>query len=316
MRRRKRRMCWICSASVPGAQFKSFQTTIPSASDKLFLEFTIPDGPTINAGDFYIGYQAPSPSQGVVFAVDLSGSGENRSFFSNNGGAGFSPLPQVFQGKPANAMIHAIVTTGGPAPTPTPTPIPTPTPTPGPAAIALTSGVQQDANMARSLPDGAVFETQYTIQVPSGAKQLKVDLNANTDLDLYARFGDRITFRNSIPVADFKSVSDNYRESITITPAGSPPLQAGVYYFMVVNYGPGPSTFSITATVDGGSAPTPVKVVSVSAANFSEALASEAIVAAFGAGLATTVMTGGTPGCPVCLTTELGGTKVMVKDSV
>jgi hypothetical protein len=140
-------------------------------------------------------------------------------------------------------MIRAIIST--PDPAPTPTPVPTPTPTPGPDTVELTSGAPQNSYMARSSPTGAVFETQYTIQVPSGATQLKVDLNANTDLDIYARFGSRVEVRNGLPVDDFKSVSDDYHESITITPESSPALRAGVYYLMVVNYGPGSSTFTI-----------------------------------------------------------------------
>jgi hypothetical protein len=106
--------------------------------------------------------------------------------------------------------------------------------------------------MPRSEPNGAAFETQYTIEVPSGATQLKVDLNANTDLDLYARFGSLVVIQNGLPKADFYSASDDYHESIAITPESSPALKAGVYYFMVVNYGPGPSTFTITATVTEG----------------------------------------------------------------
>jgi hypothetical protein len=234
----------------PGAQFTRIETIVPSANTDLFLEFTIPNGPTINSGDFYLGCQAPSPHQGVGFAADLSGSAENRSFYSTNNGASFAPLSEVYQGRAANAMIRALVSIPGPAPTPTP--IPTPTPTPGPATVALTSGVPQEGYFVRSAPTGVSFETQYTIQVPSGATQLKVDLNANTDLDLYARFGSRVEIENGFPAGDFKSVSDEYHESITITPGSSPALRAGVYYLMVVNYGPGPSTFRITATVTGG----------------------------------------------------------------
>jgi uncharacterized protein (TIGR03437 family) len=302
--------------SNPGAQFKRIETIVPSSSADLFLEFPISDGPTIDAGDFYVGYQVPSPYQGVVFAVDSSSSAQNRSFYSTNNGASFAPLSDMFQGKAANAMIRAIVSTPGPEPTPTP--IPTPTPTPGPATVALTSGVTQDGYMTRSAPNGLSFETQYTIDVPGDATQLKIDLNANTDLDLYVRFGSRVMVENGHPTADFKSRSDNYNESLTITPASSPALKAGTYYIMIVNYGPGPSTFKITATVNGGANPTPGKVVSVSAASFNgDALSSEAIAAAFGARLATSVLVSpGKPGCPICLTTELAGTKVSVKDSV
>src|SRR5262249_14033533 len=242
-------------------QFKRIETTVPSSSPDLFLEFTIPDGPTIDSGDFYAGYQVPSPFQGVGFAIDLTASAGNGSFSSAATGPGFGPLSNVSQTNAANAMIRAIVST--PGPTPTPTPVPTPTPTPGPDTVALTSGVPQNGHMAGSSPNGSIFKTQYTIQVPSGATQLKIDLNANTDLDLFARFGSRAAVENGEAVADFISESDSFSESITVTPASAPALKAGVYYLMVVNYGPGPSTFTITATVTGGSTPTPNKVVSV-----------------------------------------------------
>ncbi|HZS07346.1 MAG TPA: NF038122 family metalloprotease [Blastocatellia bacterium] len=299
----------------PGAQFRRIETTVPSASADLFLEFPIPDGPTISSGDFFVGYQAPTPRQGVGFAVDFGGSAESRSFYSSTNGEGYALLSAFYQGRAANAMIRALVSIGVPTPPPTPTPIPTPTP--GPDTVALASGAPQDGYTAASSPAGKAFGTQYTIQVPSGATELKVNLSANTDLDLYARFGSRVALQNGFVVADFKSVSDDYSESITITPGSSPALQAGVYYLMVVNYGPGPSTFRITATVNGGSGPTQGRVVSVSAASYSAGgLASEAIAAAFGTRLATSVMTAsGTPDCPNCLPTELAGTRVLVKDS-
>jgi len=93
----------------PDAQFTRIETTVPSSSPDLFLEFTISNGPTINSGDFYVGYQAPSPHQGVGFAIDLSGSAENRSFYSTNNGSSFAPLSEVYQGKAATAMIRAFV---------------------------------------------------------------------------------------------------------------------------------------------------------------------------------------------------------------
>src|SRR5262245_24551128 len=113
-----------------GIQFRRIATTVPSASLELFLEFTIPDGPQINAGDFYVGFQIPSPHQGVAFGIDFSGLAPNRSFHSINNGESFSPLSDLFQGRAASAMIRAMVSIPGPAPTPTP--VPTPTPAPGP----------------------------------------------------------------------------------------------------------------------------------------------------------------------------------------
>jgi uncharacterized protein (TIGR03437 family) len=290
----------------PGDQFTRINTTVPSASSQMFLEFTIPNGPTINAGDFYVGYQAPSPYQGVSFAADFSGVAENRSFYSEDNGASFAPFSEIYE-RPANAMIRALVAVGGPDPTPTPTPAPTPTPTPGPATVALTSGVPQDRYMARWNPyTGWASETQYTIQVPNGATQLKFEVEANTDLDLYVRYGSRVATIGGYITYDFKVESDEYRESLTITPGSSPALRAGIYYLGIVNYGPGPSTFKVTATVDGGVG----QLANVSAASFKGGeLASGMIVAAFGDKLATGTATAAQ------LSTTLLGTTVKVTDS-
>jgi uncharacterized protein (TIGR03437 family) len=235
-----------------GSQFTRIETFVPSVSPDLFLEFTIPNGPTINSGDFYIGYQAPAPSQGVSFAVDLTGSQSDRTFFSMDNGLSFGLLSAALQGRTTTAMLRAIVSVGGPAPTPTPTPAPTPTPTPGPDTVALESGKALDGYMPLYLPDGKAFETQYTIQAPVGATQLKIDLSADSDLDIYVRFGARAAIEKGAFVADFQSASDGYEESVTITPESSPALQAGVYYIMLVNYGPGPASFRIKATVTCG----------------------------------------------------------------
>ena len=99
-------------SSNSASQFMLTETTVPSASNELFLEFTIPDGPTINSGDFYVGYRAPSPHQGVGFAVDLTDSTENRSFYSLDNGASFAPLPELFRGEPAKAMMRVLVSIG------------------------------------------------------------------------------------------------------------------------------------------------------------------------------------------------------------
>src|SRR6185369_1416236 len=147
--------------------------------------------------------------------------------------------------------IRAAVSTGGV------TPNPTPTPPPGGNTVALTSGAPQTGTVAAPAQNsGEISPTQYTIQVPVGTTQLKVDLNGNPDVDLYVRFGNRIQLQGGNIVADVKSESETGAESITITPGGSPALQAGTYYIAIGNYGPGPASFNLTATVTGA-APTP-----------------------------------------------------------
>src|SRR5262249_19917187 len=154
----------------------------------------------------------------------------------------------------ANALIRAVVSTGGSSPNPTPTP----TPSPGGNTVALTSGAPQTGAIPAPQPGGGVIgDTQYTIQVPSGAPQLKVDLSGNPDVDLLVRFGARVVIQNGAPVTDFKSESATGNESVTVTPGSSPALQAGVYYIAVANFGPGPANITVTATVTGGGGPTP-----------------------------------------------------------
>ncbi len=135
---------------------------------------------------------------------------------------------------------------------------PNPTPTPGGDTVALTSGVAKTGSIPAPPSGSATLgQTQFTIQVPTGATQLRIDLSGNTDVDLYARFGNRITIQGGAPLADFKSESTTGNESIVITSSASPALQVGTYYIAVGNYGPGAANFTLTATVTGGGTPTP-----------------------------------------------------------
>jgi hypothetical protein len=125
---------------------------------------------------------------------------ENRSFYSIDDGASYGHFEEIFDNQPSNALIRALVAIGDPEPTPTPTPVPTPTPTPNPVNVALTSGVPQDGYIDKFGPyTGYVPDTQYTIQVPNGATQLKIELDANTNLDFYVRYGSRVACPTAIP---------------------------------------------------------------------------------------------------------------------
>jgi len=76
-----------------------------------FLEVDV-DGPVIESGDIYVGYQAPNPHDGVGFAVDLDGAPGRRTFRSTDGGQSFTgPIEVTFQGRtgPANLAVRAVV---------------------------------------------------------------------------------------------------------------------------------------------------------------------------------------------------------------
>ncbi len=85
--------------------------TIPSLPPTgAFIDFQIQNGPTINSGDFYIGYQAPNPSGGVIFVGDVTGAPQQRAFTSIDNGQTFQGPFTLMSGAPINLMMRAIVT--------------------------------------------------------------------------------------------------------------------------------------------------------------------------------------------------------------
>ncbi len=120
----------------------------------------------------------------------------------------------------------------------------------GVQTIVLISGEPKNDTLSAPPPgSGLLGLTQYSIQVPAGATQLKVDLEGNQNVDLYIRFGRRISTNAAGAVADFKSSSSGGSESITISPSSTPALQEGAYFIAIGNFGPGTANFTVTATV-------------------------------------------------------------------
>jgi hypothetical protein len=121
--------------------------------------------------------------------------------------------------------------------------------------IPLTSGQPQSGGMTAPPPNlGVLSHTQYGIIVPPGATQLRLDLQGDQDVDLYARFGQPVFLQGHNPKTDYMSTTDSGSETIIVTPSSSPPLRAGIYYMAIANYGPMDASFTVTATVAGGTA--------------------------------------------------------------
>jgi hypothetical protein len=119
--------------------------------------------------------------------------------------------------------------------------------------VPLISGQPQPGGMiAPPLNLGALSHTHYSIAVPPGATRLRIDLNGNQDVDLFARFGQPVVLQGHNPKSDHMSTTDSNSETVVITPSDSPPLRQGTYYMAVANFGPGDAEFTITATVTGG----------------------------------------------------------------
>jgi hypothetical protein len=76
------------------------QETITSTGTA--LSFNVPDI-VLREGDFYVGYQAPDPANGVGFALDLNGQPRQSAFVSRNRGMTFQPLQVT---SPAGVMIN------------------------------------------------------------------------------------------------------------------------------------------------------------------------------------------------------------------
>lgn len=125
-------------------------------------------------------------------------------------------------------------------------------------AVALISGTPATGSISAP-PDadsGVLGGTQYSIQVPAGTRQLKIDLNGNQDVDLYARFGAKVAIDDDGGVIlDHFSDSLTGVESITVNLVSDPPLRQGTYFIAVANFGPGAATYSVTATVTSGGGP-------------------------------------------------------------
>lgn len=81
--------------------------TIPALPENRWLEVMIPDGPTINSGELYIGVQ--SSGSNVLIAGD-DDAPKSSSFISTNNGVSFQPLRAADQA-PLNFMARAVVTT-------------------------------------------------------------------------------------------------------------------------------------------------------------------------------------------------------------
>jgi len=123
-----------------------------------------------------------------------------------------------------------------------------------PTLIPLIPGEPANGGLIAPPANAATLShTQYSIRVPAGATELRIDLNGDQDVDLYARYGERVFIQGFHAETDYISDSETGDESITITPTSSPALRAGTYCIAVSNYGPGDALYTVKATVTGGS---------------------------------------------------------------
>jgi uncharacterized protein (TIGR03437 family) len=260
-----------------GAPITRLNSTVPGTSSTSFFEFQLTNGPTINSGDFYVGFSAPTPNQGVGFPLDTNGQAQNRSFLSLNNGGTFSPIAPPPGTTSANAVIRAVV-----------------------------SSSEVSAPAVQTAPSSFDFGN-----VPAGNTSERLLLIRNTGnaiLNITNISSSNSRFR-AMSITNSFVIAPGSQESIAVrfspVAAGS---QTGTLTFATND----PARANITIQLAGNGGGTVRSLASVSAASFSgPTLASEAIVAAFGQNLATRLEVATTLPLP----TSLAGTTVKVRDS-
>jgi uncharacterized protein (TIGR03437 family) len=259
-----------------GAQITKIPATVPGTSASSFFDFPITGGPTINSGDFYVGFAAPTPNDGVGFPIDFNSVANNRSFASLNDGAQFTLINPTPGNTSANAMIRANIGLSGSS-----LPVITVTPT-------VDFGV---------VPANTVVSRALAIRNTGSAI-----LNVTGVSGAGANFGVVATTRSFV-------VPPGGQETIVVrfnaTTAG---LQTGS--LSITSNDPAKATVSVQLRGTVGS--NTLALTSVSAASFSgAALSSEAIVAGFGTNLATRTEAASSLPLPF----SLADTTVRVRDS-
>lgn len=126
---------------------------------------------------------------------------------------------------------------------------------PGGETVELPSGVPRQGSISAPMGGNAMVSSrQYSVQVPSGATELKISLDGNQDVDLYVRYNQRVSPDSSgRPIADYISESPTGVESLLVTQSSSPALRTGTYFVAVANFGPGAANFQVVANITGGS---------------------------------------------------------------
>jgi hypothetical protein len=123
--------------------------------------------------------------------------------------------------------------------------------------IALTSGVAVMGTTAAPPEEDCLFHpVQYTIQIPSGATEVQIDLTGTPNLDLFVRNNGPVLIYGAAVYAHYVSASEGGDESITISSSTSSIILPGTYYIAIGNCGAGEGSFTLKATVTSpGSAP-------------------------------------------------------------
>jgi len=158
--------------------------------------------------------------------------------------------------------------------------------------VPVTSGSTVQASVPGASGGlGVLSPRQYSFQVPSNAAKVTVVASTSLDVNIFLRRNAPVAIQNGRAVAEYFFSPGPYQSRLEITPASSPPLQAGTYHIAIRNFSPSPGTVSLTVTVESGAATGPTIAAQngvVNGASFQPGLASGAWISILGTNLATT----------------------------
>ena len=262
------------------------------ASSERFFQVSVPEGAasfTVRTlggsgdADLFVRHEEPAVCSPGIFGLcefdDLSG-----SFTSDEFVQFLDPLPGEwfidvrgftdYQG----LTLETITTMEGET-----------APLPPPFGLPLISGVEESLDLD-PVTEQAFVDPLLRIGVPPGATRLVVELRTMTplaDLDLFVRFGEEPVAEGAEVTADYASETPGVGdETIVITRASDPPLQAGWY-----SIGVWQATLlvaieaSVTATIEtgpGGPEVTPDGIVLGTGTPVVEAISPNSIFTIFG----------------------------------
>jgi hypothetical protein len=124
-----------------------------------------------------------------------------------------------------------------------------------PAADMVTGRVEIPSNLPSALArylqtaGGQLGLQQYRIEVPQGARELRISLEGEGDLNLYLRFGEPVEILpDGRLAADASAISHGRAETLTLSGSF---LRAGTWYIAVEGLNP-PQDFTLTISLERG----------------------------------------------------------------
>jgi hypothetical protein len=206
--------------------------------------------------DLHVRYGTDTAIQNASIVADYSSEGPTgaetititpASTPALKAGQYYISLAVFTNGKTIAGTVTATVDTGAPDRTPSP-------------GILLTSGQASRFNLpAESEPFLHNSDRSFTIEVPSGATRLSIELQStvpSVDVDLYVRHGEDVGLGDEGVLADFASETESGNETIVISGGSNPPLKPGTYYISLAVYTTDVGAAGmLTATVERGFAP-------------------------------------------------------------